>query len=202
MQMTGQRMLPVPPQQAWDAINDPEMLKTCIPGCESIIATEPNRYELVMAARIGPVSAKFKGRLSQSDIVEPESYRIEFDGQGGAAGFGKGAAVVRLTPAEGGTLLDYEVNATIGGKLAQIGSRLVDGAARKIADDFFATFEATLRDRAAGAGAGAGATAATSTDGPVAGGIAPGATASTGSRRLMWAIAAVAAIGGVYLLAR
>jgi uncharacterized protein len=205
MQMTGQRMLPVPPRQAWDALNDPEMLKTCIPGCESIVATEPNRYELVMAARIGPVAARFKGRLAQSDIVEPESYRIEFDGQGGAAGFGKGAAAVRLTPVEGGTLLDYDVTATIGGKLAQIGSRLVDGAARKIADDFFATFEATLRERAA-----ANATAASASPELDAAGAGPAAAptglpapaASGGSRWMVWAIAAVVAAVVVYVLAR
>ncbi|RPH45552.1 MAG: carbon monoxide dehydrogenase [Burkholderiales bacterium] len=202
MQMSGQRTLPVPPQQTWDALNDPEMLKACIPGCESIVATEPNRYELVMAARVGPVAARFKGRLSQSDVVEPESYRIEFDGQGGAAGFGKGAATVRLTPVESGTLLDYDVSATIGGKLAQIGSRLVDGAARKIADDFFATFETTLRERAAAAqpvAPPAGAEAARV--GPTDAGSAP-AQAPGGSRRIMWAIAAVGAVVVVYLLAR
>jgi carbon monoxide dehydrogenase subunit G len=203
MQMTGQRTLPVPPQQAWDALNDPEMLKACIPGCESIVATEPNRYELVMAARIGPVSAKFKGRLSQSDVVEPESYRIEFDGQGGAAGFGKGAAAVRLTAVEGGTLLDYDVSATIGGKLAQIGSRLVDGAARKIADDFFATFETTLRERAAAlqpAASEAGEAGASQR--PTATGDAPATPSPSGSNRILWAIAAAAAIVVMYLLAR
>jgi carbon monoxide dehydrogenase subunit G len=147
MQMTGQRVLPVPPREAWAALNDPDMLKACIPGCESIAATEPLRYELVMAARIGPVAARFKGRLTQSDVVEPESYRIEFDGQGGAAGFGKGSAAVRLSPVDAGTRLDYDVTAQVGGKIAQVGSRLVDSAARKIADDFFACFEAKLAER-------------------------------------------------------
>ncbi len=149
MKMTGERLLPVPPQQAWDALNDPAMLKDCIPGCESVTMTEPQRYELVMAAKIGPVSARFKGRLTQSDVVEPRSYSIQFDGQGGAAGFGKGTAAVRLAEAEGGTRLDYDVSAQIGGKLAQIGSRLVDAAARKIAEEFFGNFEARLRERAA-----------------------------------------------------
>lgn len=151
MQMTGHRVLPVPPEQAWAALNDPEMLKACIPGCESIAATEPLRYELVMAARIGPVSARFKGRLVQSDVVEPQSYRIDFDGQGGAAGFGKGSAQVRLSPQDAGTRLDYDVTAQIGGKLAQVGSRLVDSAAKKIADEFFSNFEQRLAERAASA---------------------------------------------------
>ena len=157
MQMTGQRVLPVPPAEAWAALNDPEMLKACIPGCESIVLTEPLRYELVMAARIGPVAARFKGRLTQSDVVEPQSYRIEFDGQGGAAGFGKGSAAVRLSPVDAATQLDYEVSAQVGGKIAQVGSRLVDSAARKIADDFFACFEAKLVERVRAAAAGAAA---------------------------------------------
>lgn len=147
MQMTGQRTLPVLPQVAWAALNDPDMLKACIAGCESMAMTEPHRYELVMAARIGPVAARFRGRLTQSEVIEPRSYRIDFDGQGGAAGFGKGSAAVRLTPTPAGTQLDYEVTAQVGGKLAQVGSRLVDGAARKIADDFFASFEARLVER-------------------------------------------------------
>jgi hypothetical protein len=159
MKMTGERLLPVTPQQAWDALNDPDMLKDCIPGCESVTMTEPQRYELVMAAKIGPVSARFKGRLTQSDVVEPASYTVQFDGQGGAAGFGKGTAAVRLAPVDGGTQLAYDVSAQIGGKLAQIGSRLVDSAARKIADDFFANFEARLRERAGAAQVGGAAAA-------------------------------------------
>ena len=149
MKMTGQRLLPVPRQQAWDALNDPEMLKACIPGCDSIVQTDPSPFEVLMAARIGPVAARFKGRLTQSDVVEPESYTLAFDGQGGVAGFGKGTAAVRLTPVEGGTMLDYEANAQVGGKIAQIGSRLVDAAAAKIADEFFKSFETKLTETAA-----------------------------------------------------
>jgi carbon monoxide dehydrogenase subunit G len=148
MQMTGQRLLPVPPQQAWNALNDPLMLKACIPGCESVTETGPNQYEVLMAARIGPVSAKFKGRLLQSDIVEPQSYTLSFDGQGGVAGFGKGKAEVRLDPVPEGTQLSYTATAQVGGKIAQIGSRLVDAAASKIADEFFAAFEKALTDQA------------------------------------------------------
>ncbi len=160
MQMTGQRNLPVPPQQAWDALNDPEMLKSCIPGCESIVQTEPNHFDVLMAARIGPVAAKFKGKLTQSDVVEPVSYTISFDGQGGVAGFGKGKAAVRLTPIETGAQLDYDVDAQVGGKIAQIGSRLVDAAAAKIADEFFASFESKLTEQAAAASAAASAAVA------------------------------------------
>lgn len=161
MQMTGQRLLPVPPQQAWNALNDPQMLKACIPGCESVTETGPNTYEVLMAARIGPVSAKFKGKLVQSDIVEPQSYTLAFDGQGGVAGFGKGKAEVKLDAAEGGTQLSYTATAQVGGKIAQIGSRLVDAAASKIADEFFAAFEKQLTEQAALESAPADATAAT-----------------------------------------
>jgi len=202
MEMKGQRTLPVPPQQAWDALNDPAALQACIAGCESITLTGPDQYELVMSARIGPVAARFKGRLTRSDAVEPVSYRIAFDGQGGAAGFGKGTADVRLTPVEAGTLLDYTVHASVGGKIAQIGSRLVDGAARKIADDFFAAFEARIVAQQAAAAqaeataapgtpagaapAEAGATAATVT-------TPPSTAAPTPTRWGVWAGAAVAA---------
>ena len=148
MQMTGQRLLPVTPQQAWNALSDPQMLKACIPGCESVTETGPHQYEVLMAARIGPVSAKFKGKLAQSDIVEPQSYTLAFDGQGGVAGFGKGKAEVRLDPVEGGTQLNYTATAQVGGKIAQIGSRLVDAAAAKIADEFFASFEKALTEQA------------------------------------------------------
>jgi carbon monoxide dehydrogenase subunit G len=215
MKMTGERLLPVTPRQAWDALNDPAMLKDCIPGCESVTMTEPRHYELVMAAKVGPVSARFKGRLTQSDVVEPESYTIQFDGQGGAAGFGKGTAAVRLSPAEGGTKLDYDVSAQIGGKLAQIGSRLVDAAARKIAEEFFGNFEAKLRERvgasvegaatevaeAAPAGAGAGDRSAggPATQRPTE---PQGDGSSDRSRWIAWAVAFAIAVAIMYWLGR
>ena len=221
MQMTGQRVLPVPPREAWDALNDPEMLKSCIPGCESITATEPLRYELVMAARIGPVAARFKGRLTQSDVVEPQSYRIEFDGQGGAAGFGKGLAAVRLSPVDAGTQLDYDVSAQVGGKIAQVGSRLVDSAARKIADDFFSCFEAKLveRVRATAEAAGAapiepgqptpaeGRAAAGATQSGTAGGEAPApapepAETTQRNRWIGWAIGVALAVALLWWVSR
>jgi carbon monoxide dehydrogenase subunit G len=140
MEMTGEQLVPAPQKTVWDALNDPEMLKACVPGCESITPTGENEYQVLMVARVGPVSAKFKGKLTLSDIKPPSSYSISFEGQGGAAGFAKGGANVRLTPDGNSTKLGYDVKASVGGKLAQIGSRLVDAAAKKVADDFFRNF--------------------------------------------------------------
>jgi carbon monoxide dehydrogenase subunit G len=111
-----------------------------VPGCESIERTGENAYQVQMVARVGPVSAKFKGKLTLSDVKPPDSYSIAFEGQGGAAGFAKGGAQVRLAPEGEKTKLSYDVKASVGGKLAQIGSRLVDAAAKKVADDFFRNF--------------------------------------------------------------
>lgn len=140
MEMSGEQLVPASQQQTWNALNDPDMLRQCVPGCESIEPLSENQYEVLMVARVGPVSAKFKGKLSLSDIRPPHSYSIAFDGQGGAAGFAKGGAQVRLSEKDSHTLLAYDVKASVGGKLAQIGSRLVDAAAKKVADDFFRNF--------------------------------------------------------------
>ena len=140
MEMTGEQLIPASQQETWQALNDPEVLKACIPGCESIERTGENEYSVLMVARIGPVSAKFKGKLTLSDIKPPESYSMAFEGQGGPAGFAKGGAHVALSPENNQTRLRYEAKANIGGKLAQIGSRLVDAAARKVSDDFFRNF--------------------------------------------------------------
>ena len=140
MEMSGEESIPASQDDTWAALNDPEMLKACVPGCETIDRLAENEYQVLMVARIGPVSAKFKGKLVLSDLKPPHSYAIAFEGQGGAAGFGKGSAQVQLAPDGEGTKLIYQVKASVGGKLAQIGSRLVDAAARKIAQDFFAAF--------------------------------------------------------------
>jgi carbon monoxide dehydrogenase subunit G len=137
MEMNGSREVPASVETTWNALNDPEVLKACIAGCESIDKVSDNEYQAAMTARVGPVSAKFSGRIVLSDIVAPTSYTIKFDGQGGAAGFASGEARVALSPAGDGTRIDYKAKAQVGGKLAQIGSRLVDGAAAKVADDFF-----------------------------------------------------------------
>jgi len=138
--MKGEQLIAAPQQATWEALNDPDVLKACVPGCESITLVNPNEYQVLMTARVGPVSAKFRGRLSLSDIKPPHSYSLAFEGQGGAAGFAKGGAQVRLSPEKDQTRLAYDVKANVGGKLAQIGSRLVDAAAKKVADEFFNNF--------------------------------------------------------------
>jgi uncharacterized protein len=140
MQMSGEQLIPAPQRETWNALNDPEVLKACVPGCESIDRLADNEYQVLMVARVGPVSAKFKGKLTLSDIKPPDSYSIAFEVKGGTAGFAKGGAHVTLSPQERQTRLAYEVKASVGGKLAQIGSRLVDAAAKKIADEFFKNF--------------------------------------------------------------
>jgi carbon monoxide dehydrogenase subunit G len=139
--MTGEQLIAASQQDTWKALNDPDVLKACVPGCESITLVNPDEYQVLMTARVGPVSAKFRGRLSLSDIKPPTSYALAFEGQGGAAGFAKGGAQVKLTPVSPHeTKLYYDVKANVGGKLAQIGSRLVDAAAKKVADEFFQNF--------------------------------------------------------------
>lgn len=140
MEMSGEERIPASQADTWAALNDPEMLKACVPGCDAIERIGDDEFQVLMVARIGPVSAKFKGKLTLSDLDPPNSYALAFEGQGGAAGFGKGSASVQLSPEGEGTLLRYQVKASVGGKLAQIGSRLVDAAARKISQDFFAAF--------------------------------------------------------------
>jgi uncharacterized protein len=147
MELHGQRTIAASRDATWAALNDPETLKACIAGCESLERTGDDAYAAVVAMRIGPVSARFRGNLKMIDVDPPNGYTIVFDGQGGVAGFGKGSAVVRLAPAEGAgesTLLSYDAKATVGGKLAQIGSRLVDAAAKKVADDFFKNFNSRM----------------------------------------------------------
>ena len=148
MQLTSQQPLPVSQAIAWEALNDTEMLKAAIPGCEALNQTADNEYEVLLTAAVGPVKAKFKGKLRLSDLKAPESYTIAFEGQGGAAGHGKGSASVRLEPTGANeTLLHYTANAQVGGKIAQIGSRLIDMTAQKMAADFFARFDAALREK-------------------------------------------------------
>ncbi len=140
MEMTGEQIIPATQAEVWRGLNDPEVLKACISGCESIERLTDTEYTVVTTAAIGPVKAKFRGKLLLADLDPPNSYSLFFDGQGGAAGFGKGSARVSLTPQAAGTRLSYIVKAQVGGKLAQIGSRLIDGVAKKLADDFFAAF--------------------------------------------------------------
>jgi carbon monoxide dehydrogenase subunit G len=152
MELTETHTLPVSQQRTWDALNDTEVLRACIPGCESIDPDGENAYLVALSAAVGPVKARFKGRMQLTDIDAPNAYNIVFEGQGGAAGFAKGNARVTLeADGEAATRLSYTANAQVGGKLAQIGSRLVDGAARKIAGEFFKRFGARFDGEGAGA---------------------------------------------------
>ena len=144
MEMTGEQLIPASQADTWAALNDPEVLKACISGCESMERTGNGEYAMQMTARVGPVSAKFKGRMMLSNVRPPESYSIAFEGQGGVAGFAKGGAEVSLKTEGHATRLSYKVKANVGGKLAQIGSRLVDAAAAKVAGDFFSAFNERL----------------------------------------------------------
>ena len=140
MEMTGEQLIPAPQDAVWRGLNDPEILKQCIAGCESIEKISDTDYKILMTAAVGPVKAKFTGKLLLSDLNPPNSYSIAFEGSGGAAGFGKGSARVELVPEANSTRLRYTANASVGGKLAQVGSRLIDGVAKKMADDFFTRF--------------------------------------------------------------
>jgi carbon monoxide dehydrogenase subunit G len=140
MNMAGEVQLAAPRDVVWAKLNDPAVLKACIPGCESLDVIGENEFQAVAVNKIGPVKAKFKGKVKLSDLDPPNGYKISGEGDGGVAGFAKGGATVALAEKDGGTLLIYNVEAQIGGKLAQLGQRLVNGAAKKMADDFFAKF--------------------------------------------------------------
>ena len=144
MDMTGEYRIAAPPAAVWRALNDPEILKQCIPGCESVEKTSDTEFQAKVTAAVGPVKARFAGKVTMSDLDPPNGYTISGEGQGGAAGFAKGSAKVELAEEGGETVLRYGVQAQVGGKLAQIGSRLIDGIARKMADEFFGRFAALV----------------------------------------------------------
>jgi hypothetical protein len=144
MEITGQQLIPQLQQKTWDAICDPAVLQLCIPGCESMVRNSDSEFDLTMSARVGPVSAKFKSKITLTNVDAPNAYMLLFEGQGGVAGFAKGQAEVRLIAEGEATRLEYIAKATIGGKLAQVGSRLVDGVAKKLAEQFFSAFNKHL----------------------------------------------------------
>jgi len=189
MDMQGSRHLPVTQQQAWDALNDPEILKACVPGCDKFEPQGGDAYAVGAGIKVGPVSAKFTGRVQLTDIVAPQSYKLTFEAQGGVAGFGKGESSVALAPAPGGCELSYTVKSTVGGKIAQLGQRLIDGAAKSMADDFFRRFEEELLRRHPEAAAAASAAA------PV-----PAKAAGPSGPWPVWAWCALA-FGGTFLIA-
>ena len=186
MELKGERLLPAPIDTVWAGLNDPEILKACIAGCESLERTGEDAFQALVAVRVGPVAAKFKGHLKMTDVKPPNSYTINFDGQGGVAGFGKGSADVQLAGEAGGTKLSYVARAQVGGKMAQVGSRLIDAAAGKIAEDFFAAFEAKVAPPPA--------------EGAVA--EAAPAPAAGGNKTVVWIVAAVVIIAAIYFLTR
>jgi carbon monoxide dehydrogenase subunit G len=156
MDMTGERRIPARRANVWEALNNPEMLKAAIPGCESMERLGDNELKATAAVKIGPIAARFSGKVQLLDLDPPNSYRIEGEGQGGVAGFAKGGAVVKLVDDGDGTLLTYDVKAQVGGKIAQLGARLIDASAKQMADAFFNNFSAAV----AAAEPGAGITAA------------------------------------------
>jgi carbon monoxide dehydrogenase subunit G len=191
MELNGERIIPASVDATWAALNDPEILKACIAGCESLERVGDDGFVAVVAMKIGPVSARFKGNLKLTNVNPPTSYTINFDGQGGVAGFGKGSADVSLTPiSASSTQLAYSARATVGGKMAQIGSRLIDATAGKITDDFFKAFEAQLQARVPpGAGMSAAPVVTASRPREPAGGLG-------------WALAAIVVAATLFLITR
>ena len=186
MELTGERLIPAALPATWAALNDPDILKGCIAGCETLERTEPDAFSAVVAVKVGPVSARFKGNLKMTNVQAPNSYTINFDGQGGVAGFGKGSADVSLADEGANTRLRFAARAQVGGKMAQVGSRLIDAAAAKIAEDFFTAFEARLQPaQAEGAGV-----------------VVPTNPPSTGSKTWMWIAGALVLLALVYMLMR
>lgn len=147
MTMNGEYQLAATPETVWEKLNDAETLKACIPGCQQLDKLSDTEFSAVATQKIGPVKATFKGKVTLSDIDPPHGYKISGQGEGGVAGFAKGGATVKLAPKDGGTVLSYAVEAQIGGKLAQLGQRLINGAAKKVADTFFQNFAAAVNPK-------------------------------------------------------
>jgi len=183
MELTGDYTIPAAREAVWAALNDPEVLRACIPGCESLEKTSDTEYTAKVRTKIGPMTAVFTGKVTLSELDPPNGYRIDGEGQGGVAGFAKGGARVDLTADDGGTRLAYTADAQVGGKMAQLGSRLIDATARKMADAFFDAFS----ERLGGAAAEAPAAEPEAPEAP------PGAPARRGLPPLVW-------IAGIILL--
>ena len=155
MEMNDKRVIAADRDTVWAALLDPEVLKACVPGCEELTGSPEDGFEAVVVQKVGPVKAIFRGAVTLSDMSPPHSLRMTGEGKGGPAGFAKGGALVTLASVEGGTEVSYDVEAKVGGKLAQLGSRIIDGFARKMADQFFERFQAEVEGSAQGDAAGA-----------------------------------------------
>jgi carbon monoxide dehydrogenase subunit G len=211
MELTGEQTIPAPREQVWTALNDPEILKRCIPGCQDIQKVSDTELTAKVGLAVGPVKATFNGRVTLSDLDPPNGYKISGEGQGGVAGFGRGSAVVRLADDPAGTRLSYSADAAVGGKLAQIGSRLVEATARKLADEFFTRFAAefpapTAVPRAEPAATDEpAATTAPEPAHPAATADLPAPPPPSVSHRLspaVWIPALIAAVAAIYWLTR
>jgi uncharacterized protein len=195
MDLTAEQSIRAPRERVWAALNDPDVLKACIPGADEVVRNGDSEFAVGMTAAVGPVKAKFRAKLTLSDVVVPEGYTLTFDGQGGAAGFSKGTAKVALAAdASGMTVMRYSVHAQIGGKLAQVGQRLIDAAARKVADDFFTRFKAQVEVVPAAAETASSAAGTSSASAPMPAAHIPG---------VVWVVAALMALMlGMGMLAR
>lgn len=200
MEMSGEYKINAPREKVWEALNDPEILKLSIPGCEEIDQKSPTEMSAKVTAKVGPVKAKFTGEVQLSDLDPPNGYRISGEGKGGAAGFAKGGANVILEEDGAGTLLKYEVDAQVGGKLAQLGARLIDGTAKKMAGQFFENFAAAVESGEESAAPAEGSAEAA----PAAAAPAPSTGADTSAMAQVgmgtWISGAVVAIAVLYAL--
>lgn len=192
MDMTGEYRIPASREAVWKALNDPEVLKQCIPGCDEIEKKSDTEFAAKVTAKVGPVKAKFGGHVQLTDLDPPNGYTISGEGTGGAAGFAKGGAQVRLADDGGATVLSYTVNATVGGKLAQIGSRLIDSTAKKMANEFFSKFAEVV--------GGPEAETAPAAEGPVAPETAPATPTAPAAEKkglppAVWVIGVIVILG-------
>ena len=192
MDMTGEQRINASREAVWSALNDPEVLARCIPGCETLEKTADNEFTATVTLKVGPVKAKFAGKVTLSDLDPPNGYTLSGQGQGGAAGFAKGGAEVRLAEDGGQTILTYTVNAQVGGKLAQVGSRLIDGTARKLANQFFTKLDETLSPAAEAEPEEAAALQAPAPQ-------AAQQAAAGGGGRTVWILGAVVVVGLILL---
>lgn len=207
MEFQGSVAIPAAPEQVWQALNDPDVLRLCIPGCEEVRQISAQEMHARLLLKMGPVRANFVGKVLMTDVRAPHGYTLNFEGSGGSAGFARGTSVITLTPIADGTQLDYTAQASVAGKLGQIGGRLMDASARQLADRFFTAFKAQLTESAAKGQQIAVVPAATSERFPViaraAGSSLPAAGATwfeAEKPRLMWFSAGVAAtIIGVWM---